>query len=90
VAPQLPTWNTSTFSATRQPPACLQRNSTAYGGNGYSEDCLFLNVFTPQGANASNAYLPVFVWVYGGGFTSGAASIYNASLINAAGATSVS
>lgn len=88
--PQNPTWNTSTFSATRQPPACLQRNSTMYGALGYSENCLFLNVFAPQGANASSAYLPVFVWVYGGGFTGGAANIYNASLLTASSVQSVS
>ncbi len=38
-----------------------------------SEDCLTLNVFTP--ANHARAKLPVMVWIYGGGFTSGATSI---------------
>ncbi|HET7003784.1 MAG TPA: carboxylesterase family protein, partial [Puia sp.] len=37
-----------------------------------SEDCLYLNVWT--GALASNEKRPVFVWVYGGGFSSGSAA----------------
>ena len=37
-----------------------------------SEDCLYLNVWTP--AKSAKAKLPVFVWIYGGGFTSGSAA----------------
>ncbi len=33
-----------------------------------SEDCLYLNVWTPDGGARG---LPVFVWVHGGGFTGG-------------------
>ena len=36
----------------------------------YSEDCLFLNVFTPQTAKAGDN-LPVIVYIHGGGFTGG-------------------
>jgi para-nitrobenzyl esterase len=36
-----------------------------------SEDCLYLNVWTPDGIAAGAAGLPVFVWVHGGGFTGG-------------------
>jgi len=39
---------------------------------GHSEDCLFLNVWTP--AKASEARLPVMVWIHGGGFVAGASS----------------
>jgi len=37
-----------------------------------SEDCLFLNVWTPAHRTAKN--LPVLYWIHGGGFTMGAAS----------------
>lgn len=37
-----------------------------------SEDCLYLNVWTP--AQTPHAALPVFVWIHGGSFTSGAGS----------------
>ncbi len=36
----------------------------------YSEDCLFLNIFTPEGAKEGDK-LPVLVYIHGGGFTGG-------------------
>ncbi|KAK7685924.1 hypothetical protein QCA50_010733 [Cerrena zonata] len=59
------------FNASAYGPACLQ--GRADGGNGtsvQSEDCLAVNIISPQGAKK----LPVYVYSYGGGFDSGSSS----------------
>jgi para-nitrobenzyl esterase len=45
-----------------------------------SEDCLFLNVYTPSTANSSSK-LPVFIWIHGGALVNGAGSDYDPSVM---------
>ena len=49
-------------------PRCMQRaifDDMIFHSNGMSEDCLYLNVWTP--ARSADARLPVLVYFYGGG-----------------------
>jgi para-nitrobenzyl esterase len=77
-------WN-GVFHADRVAPMCLQpgRGRTMnhyFGVEATSEDCLYLNVWAPpQRTMAFGEKLPVIVWIYGGAFNVGSASMANYS-----------
>ena len=80
------TWD-ETYEATNLPNACPQVIDNMFGdfegsqmwnaNTNISEDCLYLNIWTPD--VDPDEPLAVLVWIYGGSFTSGSATldIYN-------------
>jgi para-nitrobenzyl esterase len=75
-APQPPAkWN-GERDATKFGAHCAQVHlwdDIIFQDSGPSEDCLFLNVYTPANATASSK-LPVMFWIHGGGYAVGASS----------------
>jgi len=66
---------TGTRKADAFAPACMQDSVSMPGeiARAVSEDCLYLNIWTP--GKGSQERLPVIVWIYGGGYISGSASM---------------
>ncbi len=63
-------------AATAFAPHCPQPPS-GFGVASTSENCLYLNVFTPAGASTGGRGLPVMVWIHGGAFIAGESNDYN-------------
>lgn len=80
--PQRISW-AGTYNADRFAPQCIQplRGSNInhyFGHEATSEDCLYLNIWaTADAAAGTSERRPVVVWIYGGGFTIGSATMAN-------------
>lgn len=74
------------YDATRLPPRCLQGPAPDLVGwpsdTPQSEDCLFLNVYTPA---ADERKRPVMLWIHGGSYVIGSANEYDGSVLAAQG-----
>lgn len=85
-APQDPLVERNVVDATKFGPLCIGTGSdltTEFGGD-HSEDCLFINVFSPL-KSTNESLLPVYVFIQGGGFSVNGNANYNgAGLIDAA------
>lgn len=71
-------------------PSCPQPEILFSGIEKTSEDCLYLNIWTPE--PVKNAGLPVIVWIHGGGFSNGSGSmaVYRGNRIASRGVVFVS
>lgn len=76
-APQPPAAWKGVRDADKFAPACMQTPivmpALGLDALAVSEDCLYLNVWTP--AKSPKDHLAVMVWIYGGGFTIGGTSL---------------
>ncbi|XP_034378069.1 pyrethroid hydrolase Ces2e-like isoform X1 [Arvicanthis niloticus] len=91
--PQPPEPWSGVRSGTTYPPRCLQNSETVSSESlemmklsvppiSTSEDCLYLNIYTPAHAH-EGSNLPVMVWIHGGALVMGMASIHDASMLAA-------
>lgn len=81
-APSAPASWTGVLNATTFGPQCAQSYSAAgifsTGSNISSEDCLYLNIWTPTyntTADLTSMNLPVYVWIFGGRFEGGSGDV---------------
>ncbi|XP_036607804.1 bile salt-activated lipase [Trichosurus vulpecula] len=70
IAERHPGWE-GTLKTTDFQKRCLQATLTQENTYG-SEDCLYLNIWIPQGRKEVSSNLPVMIWIYGGAFLMGA------------------
>jgi para-nitrobenzyl esterase len=73
--------------ATQFAPHCPQLGGP-FGEASTSEDCLFLNVFTPSHRQAGS-HFPVMVWIHGGALVSGESNDYDPTALVEDGVTVV-
>ena len=80
-----------TLVATQYAPICAQITTLGVfaGPPNNNEDCLYLNVFTPNVNTSTNEKLPVIYWIHGGGNVDGETPGYDGSKMAADGHTVV-
>ncbi|EGC37401.1 hypothetical protein DICPUDRAFT_150002 [Dictyostelium purpureum] len=74
------------YNATKSAPSCFQSGATA--ASNYSEDCLYLDVYTPKYVQRTEGIfdqLPVMVFIHGGRYWTGSALDFPADKMAALG-----
>jgi para-nitrobenzyl esterase len=87
--PQAPAGWRGVRDATEFAPSCPQAPSLFAPPAPFSEDCLYLNVYTPALRDRHRGNRPVLVWIHGGGFTEDGGRNYDGSKLAADGAVVV-
>jgi para-nitrobenzyl esterase len=59
--------------------SCVQNQAGKFARPSITEDCLYLNVFTPRNYASKAEARPVLVWFYGGGLVAGETNDYDGS-----------
>ena len=70
---------TQTLAATKFGNSCPQQQPGVFAAPSTTEDCLYLNVFTPGPEPSTSDQRPVMVWFHGGGLISGESNDYDGS-----------
>src|SRR3984957_16296387 len=71
--------------ATQFGPSCPQAASPFAPPGAFSEDCLYLNVYTPASVERGGGGRPVLVWIHGGGLVQDGARDYDGTKLAADG-----
>jgi para-nitrobenzyl esterase len=87
--PQPPAEWQGVRDATAFAPSCPQPASGFAPPGLMSEDCLYLNVYTPGLHSSNDNGRPVLVWIHGGGLTQDAARNYDPAKLAADGVVAV-
>ncbi|RUS82302.1 hypothetical protein EGW08_009934 [Elysia chlorotica] len=75
-------WKPEVKDATRYGNMCVQQRTRIYNLTTASEDCLYLNIYSPRQSSprskrSSNTSLPVMLYVHGGSFRNGDSIYFN-------------
>ncbi|XP_014278513.1 esterase FE4 [Halyomorpha halys] len=72
---------TGVYNATREPPKCLQMDMI--GDKTGSEDCLYINVYTPKlpSEAGEKQFLDIIAFIHGGGFMSMESTFHKANIL---------
>ena len=82
LATAAPAWSTP-LDAANFVPACAQQRRFDLTEESLEENCLTLNVSTPQ-TSQSGQTRPVIVWIHGGAFVGGSSNLYRLDKIGRA------
>src|SRR6185437_5770886 len=76
------------LDAQHWPPACYHKKiHQDYFNHNMSEDCLYLNIWTPVNQKSTGALKPVMFWIHGGGLAWGSSveKFYSGEVLSALG-----